>query len=106
VAAHDLTLGAYPAVADPDVTRPRVAPLTSRCRLLVTSPLLDDSLYAENVHAVLHGDQLTVVASPDVPASSLGFLDMDVALAVADAVNRWRAAGASVAHGKGEARPS
>ena len=39
-------------------------------------------------NAVLHGDQLTVVVSPDVAAASLAFLSSDIALAVADAVDR------------------
>lgn len=43
---------------------------------------------AQDVHAVLHGDQLTVVVSPDVTAASLAFLSSDVALAVADAVDQ------------------
>ena len=49
---------------------------------------VDARLPAEEVHAVLHGDQLTVVVSPDVAAASLAFLSSDVALAVADAVDQ------------------
>jgi hypothetical protein len=49
---------------------------------------VDARLQAGDVHAVLHGDQLTVVVSPDVAAASLAFLSSDVALAVADAVDR------------------
>ena len=49
---------------------------------------VDARLHAEDVNAVLHGDQLTVVVSPDVAAASLAFLSSDVALAVADAVDR------------------
>jgi Domain of unknown function (DUF1707) len=41
-----------------------------------------------DVRAVLRGDQLTVVVSPDVAPASLAFLSSDVALAVADAVDR------------------
>jgi len=41
-----------------------------------------------DVHAVLHGGQLTVVVSPDVAATSLAFLSSDVALAVADAADQ------------------
>lgn len=49
---------------------------------------VDARLQAEDVNAVLHGDQLTVVVSPDVAAASLAFLSSDIALAVADAVDR------------------
>jgi hypothetical protein len=49
---------------------------------------LDAGLQAGDVRAVLHGDRLTVVVSPDVAAASLAFLSDDVALAVADAVDR------------------
>jgi hypothetical protein len=49
---------------------------------------VDARQQAEDVHAVLHGDQLTVVVSPAVTAASLAFLSGDVALAVADAVDR------------------
>jgi hypothetical protein len=50
---------------------------------------VDARLEAEDVRAVLHGDQLTIVVSPDVAATSLAFLSTDVALAVADAVDRY-----------------
>lgn len=49
---------------------------------------VDARQQAEDVRAVLHGDQLTVVVSPDVAAASLAFLSSDVALAVADAVDQ------------------
>jgi len=49
---------------------------------------VDARLPAAEVHAVLHGDQLTVVVSPEVAAASLAFLSSDVALAVADAVDQ------------------
>jgi len=49
---------------------------------------VDAHLPAEDVRAVLHGDQLTVVVSPDVAAASLAFLSDEVALKVADAVDR------------------
>jgi hypothetical protein len=49
---------------------------------------VDARLPAEDVRAVLHGDQLTVVVSPDVAAASLAFLSSDIALAVADAVDQ------------------
>jgi hypothetical protein len=49
---------------------------------------VDAGLQAEDVQAVLHGDQLTVVVSPDVTPASLAFLSSDVALAVADAVDQ------------------
>jgi len=49
---------------------------------------VDARQQAEEVRAVLHGDQLTVVVSPHVAAASLAFLSSDVALAVADAVDR------------------
>lgn len=49
---------------------------------------VDARQQAQDVHAVLHGDQLTVVVSPDVAAASLAFLSSDIALAVADAVDR------------------
>jgi hypothetical protein len=49
---------------------------------------VDARLPAEDVRAVLHGDQLTVVVSPGVAAASLAFLSSDVALAVADAVDQ------------------
>jgi hypothetical protein len=49
---------------------------------------VDARLPAEDVRAVLHGDQLTVVVSPVVAAASLAFLSNDVALAVADAVDQ------------------
>jgi hypothetical protein len=49
---------------------------------------VDARLPAQDVRAVLHGDQLTVVVSPDVAAASLAFLSSDVALAVADAVDQ------------------
>jgi hypothetical protein len=49
---------------------------------------VDARLPAEDVRAVLHGDQLTVAVSPDVAAASLAFLSSDVALAVADAVDQ------------------
>jgi hypothetical protein len=49
---------------------------------------VDARQQAADVRAVLHGDQLTVVVSPDVAAASLAFLSSDVALAVADAVDR------------------
>jgi len=50
---------------------------------------VDARLQAEDVHAVLHGDQLTVVVSPDVAATSLALLSTHFALAVADAVDRY-----------------
>jgi hypothetical protein len=49
---------------------------------------VDTRLQAKDVRAVLHGDQLTVVVSPDVAAASLAFLSDEVALAVADAVDQ------------------
>jgi hypothetical protein len=49
---------------------------------------VDARLPAEDVRAVLHGDQLTIVVSPDVAPASLAFLSSDVALAVADAVDQ------------------
>jgi hypothetical protein len=49
---------------------------------------VDARQQAEDVRAVLHGDHLTVVVSPDVAAASLAFLSSEVALAVADAVDR------------------
>jgi hypothetical protein len=49
---------------------------------------VDARLPAEDVRAVLHGDRLTVVVSPDVAPASLAFLSSDVALAVADAVDQ------------------
>jgi len=49
---------------------------------------VDARQQAQDVHAVLHGGQLTVVVSPDVAAASLAFLSSDVALAVADAADQ------------------
>jgi hypothetical protein len=49
---------------------------------------VDARLPAQDVRAVLHGDQLTVVVSPEVAAASLAFLSSDIALAVADAVDQ------------------
>jgi hypothetical protein len=49
---------------------------------------VDAHLPAQDVRAVLHGDRLTVVVSPDVAVDSLAFLSSDVALAVADAVDQ------------------
>jgi hypothetical protein len=49
---------------------------------------VDARLPAQDIRAVLHGDQLTVVVSPEVAAASLAFLSSDIALAVADAVDQ------------------
>jgi hypothetical protein len=55
---------------------------------------VDARLPAQDVRAVLHGDQLTVVVSPEVAAASLAFLSSDIALAVADAVDQNNATAA------------
>ena len=55
---------------------------------------VDARLPAQDVHAVLHDDQLTVAVSPEVAAASLAFLSSDIALAVADAVDQNNATAA------------
>ena len=55
---------------------------------------VDARLPAQDVHAVWHGDQLTVTVSPEVAAASLAFLSGDIALAVADAVDQNNATAA------------